>query len=37
MHTTVEMVHKDDVENSIRMIIETVKSIKAGQDFRYLK
>ena len=36
MHTTVEMVHKDDVENSIRMIIETVKSIKAGQDFRYL-
>ena len=37
MHTTVEMVHKDDVENSIRMIIETIKSIKAGQDFRYLK
>lgn len=37
MHTTVEMVHKDDVENSIRMIFETVKSIKAGQDFRYLK
>jgi len=36
MHTTVEMVHKDDVENSIRMILETVKSIKAGQDFRYL-
>jgi len=37
MHTTVEMVHKDDVENSIRMILETVKSIKSGQDFRYLK
>ena len=37
MHTTVEMVHKDDVENSIRMILETVKSIKNGQDFRYLK
>jgi putative aminopeptidase FrvX len=37
MHTTVEMVHKDDVENSIRMIIETVKSIKKGQDFRYIK
>ena len=37
MHTTVEMVHKDDVENSIRMILETVKSIKKGQDFRYLK
>ena len=37
MHTTVEMVHKEDVENSIRMILETVKSIKDGQDFRYLK
>ncbi|MBG38983.1 MAG: peptidase M42 [Cryomorphaceae bacterium] len=37
MHTTVEMVHKDDVENSIRMILETVKSIKSGQDFRYLR
>jgi len=37
MHTTVEMVHKDDVENSIRMILETVKSIKKGQDFRYIK
>ena len=37
MHTTVEMVHKDDVENSIRMILETVKSIKNGQDFRYIK
>jgi len=37
MHTTVEMVHKDDVENSIRMILETIKSIKNGQDFRYLK
>ena len=37
MHTTVEMVHKEDVENSIRMILEAVKSIKNGQDFRYLK
>lgn len=37
IHTTVEMVHKDDVENSIRMILETVKSIKNGQDFRYLQ
>ncbi|MBL6660374.1 MAG: M42 family metallopeptidase [Crocinitomicaceae bacterium] len=37
MHTTVEMVHREDVENSIRMILETVKSIKNGQDFRYLK
>ena len=36
MHTTVEMVHKDDVENVIRLIYETVCQIKNGQDFRYL-
>lgn len=37
MHTTVEMVHKDDVENVIKLIYETVIQVKAGQDFRYLK
>ena len=37
MHTTVEMVRKEDVESCIALIYETVKSIKAGQDFRYLK
>lgn len=37
MHTTVEAVHKDDVENVIKMIFETLKTIKAGQDFRYIK
>lgn len=37
MHTTVEMVQKEDVENCIRLIFETLKTIKAGQDFRYLK
>lgn len=37
MHTTVEMVHRDDVENVIRMIYETLLVIKDGQDFRYLK
>lgn len=37
MHTTVEMIHKDDVENVIRLIYEAVLSIKAGQDFRYIK
>ena len=37
MHTTVEMAHKDDVENVIRLIYHAVKSIKKGQDFRYLK
>ena len=37
MHTTVEMAHKDDVENVIRMIYQTLLVIKDGQDFRYLK
>jgi putative aminopeptidase FrvX len=37
MHTTVEMVHKDDVESVIRLIYETVKQVKNNQDFRYLK
>lgn len=37
MHTTVEMAHKDDVENVIKLIYETLKNIKAGEDFRYFK
>jgi putative aminopeptidase FrvX len=37
MHTTVETVRKEDVENTIRLINETVKGIKNGQDFRYFK
>jgi putative aminopeptidase FrvX len=37
MHTTVEMVQKEDVENCIRLIYETLLTVKAGQDFRYLK
>ena len=37
MHTTVETVHKADVENCIRLIYESVLSIKNGQDFRYIK
>ena len=37
MHTTVETVQKEDVENCIRLIFETLKTIKNGQDFRYLK
>lgn len=37
MHTTVEMVHKEDVENVIRLIYESLLTIKSGQDFRYLK
>ncbi|AXT20256.1 M20/M25/M40 family metallo-hydrolase [Flavobacteriaceae bacterium AU392] len=35
MHTTVETVHKDDVENVIRMIYETLLQIKDGDTFSY--
>jgi putative aminopeptidase FrvX len=37
MHTTVEMVQKEDVENCIRLIYETILTVKAGQDFRTIK
>jgi putative aminopeptidase FrvX len=37
MHTTVESVHKKDVENVIRLIFETLKNIKNGHDFSYFK
>jgi hypothetical protein len=37
MHTTVEMVQKEDVEHCIMLIFETLKTVKKGQDFRYLK
>jgi putative aminopeptidase FrvX len=36
MHTTVEMVHKSDVENCIRLILATLKNIQPGEDFKYL-
>lgn len=35
MHTTVEMVHKEDVENVIRLIYASLQRIEPGQDFRY--
>lgn len=35
MHTTVEMVHKKDVENVIRLIYETIQKIKSGESFNY--
>ena len=35
MHTTVEMAHKDDVENVIRLIYETLLQIKDGHSFKY--
>ncbi|RWY57216.1 M42 family metallopeptidase [Mucilaginibacter gilvus] len=37
MHTTVEMIHKEDVDNVIRLIYESLLNIKSGQDFRYFK
>jgi putative aminopeptidase FrvX len=35
MHTTVEMAHKDDVANLIRLIYASLQKIKHGHDFRY--
>lgn len=35
MHTTVETVHKEDVENVIRLIYETLLTIKSGETFSY--
>lgn len=35
MHTTVEMVHRDDVENVIRLIYESLLNIKGNETFSY--
>lgn len=37
MHTTVETISKTDIENIIRLFYYSLKAIKNGQDFRYLK
>lgn len=37
MHTTVEMVHRDDVENVIKLIYETLLKIENGETFSYFK
>ena len=37
MHTTVEMVHREDVENVIRMIYESLLKIKDGDSFSYFE
>lgn len=37
MHTTVEMVHKEDVEAVIQLIYHSLKGIKNNQDWRYIK
>ena len=35
MHTTVEMVHKDDIEGCIQLILAAVKGLESGQNFQY--
>ncbi|WP_372920168.1 M42 family metallopeptidase [Salegentibacter sp.] len=37
MHTTVEMVHKNDVENVINLIYESLLKIQEGENFSYFK
>ncbi|RYJ36629.1 Peptidase M42 family protein [Flavobacterium anhuiense] len=37
MHTTVEMVHKDDVENVIQLIYEALLKIENNETFSYFK
>jgi putative aminopeptidase FrvX len=37
MHTTVESVNKQDVENVIRLILATLRTLKGNEDLRYIK
>ena len=37
MHTTVEMVHREDVENVIKLIYETLLKIENNETFSYFK
>jgi len=37
MHTTVETVHREDVENVIKLIYESLLKIKNGETFSYFK
>jgi putative aminopeptidase FrvX len=37
MHTTVETVHENDVENAIKLYCEVLTQLKAGTDFKYIK
>lgn len=36
MHTTVETVHKEDVQNVIKLIYECLLQVKGTEDYRYL-
>lgn len=35
MHTTVEMVHEDDIEGCIQLMLAAVKGLESGQSFQY--
>jgi len=37
MHTTVETIHKDDLENVIQLIFNFVSQLKSGENFKYIK
>lgn len=37
MHTTVESVHKQDVEGVIKLILHAIKTIKNNHNFKYIK
>ncbi len=37
MHTTVESVNRQDVENVIKLILATLRSLKGNEDWRYIK
>ena len=37
MHTTVEMVHEDDIESVTKLIYHSLMNIKKNHDFRYFK
>ena len=35
MHTTVEMAHKEDIDNVIRLMYETLQKIEENHNFKY--
>ncbi|MFN7675117.1 MAG: M42 family peptidase, partial [Flavobacterium sp.] len=37
MHTTVEMVHREDVENVIKLIYESLLRIESEHNFSYFE
>lgn len=37
MHTTVEMAHKEDIENVIKLMVKLLENLEYQEDFRYIK